>query len=638
MKECPTTSPSGHSASVKDEEIYFDDLCQIFVAIEATTKRLEINEILTGYFKQLLATSIEDEEGCIGGLIEIIHLCLSRLGPAYSGIELGMGETLLMKAIAGATGSSLAKIKQEVEARGDIGLVAEASRSTQRTMFQPKRLTVGYIFKTLLEIAIITGASSMQKKVDRVKALYVACKGNEARYLFRLLEGKLRIGLAEQSVLAALANASAEHVGERPLEADDPVSIIKSVYTSLPDYNIVIPALIRFGIWGLPGHCRLTPGVPLKPMLAFPTKSVTEVLDRFEGLPFTCEFKYDGERAQIHRLESGRVVIFSRNSENMTAKYPDIMAKIGQVTPQSHTYVLDCEVVAYDPKEKRILPFQILSTRKRKDVNVESIQVEVCLFAFDLLYFDGASLIGEPFRRRRQFLHENFVDTPGEFHFARYADSHNTEEIQAFLDEAVKGGCEGLMVKTLEQESSYEPSKRSRKWLKVKKDYLDGLSDSLDLAVIGGYLGRGKRTGVYGGYLLACYDPESEEFQAVCKIGTGFSEADLESQAAFFKDHQIAAPKPYYRCTDGVKPDVWFEPVQIWEVKAADFSISPIYSAAWGLVESGKGISLRFPRFIKIREDKKPEEASTASLLANLYNNQALLQASDQVNFDEEDY
>lgn len=546
-------------------------------------------------------------------------------------MELGLGESLLIKAIATATGSSISKIKTEVEEKGDIGLVAESSRSNQRTMFTPKPLSVDSLFKALREISVMTGHNSMGRKVERVRSLFVACHGKEGRYLFRLLEGKLRIGLAEQSVLAALAHSSAivNNYSSSSSSASidfDPVVTIKSVYNSQPDYNILIPVLLKYGIRYLPLHCHLTPGVPLKPMLAFPTKSISEVLDRFENLSFTCEFKYDGERGQIHCLESGQVLIYSRNSENMTQKYPDIMAKITQVTRETvSSYVLDCEVVAWDPKERKILPFQILSTRKRKDVSAASIEVEVCLFAFDLLYLNGQSLIEQSFRTRRNLLHEHFKDVPGEFHFAQYEDSSSVEDIQHFLEESIKAGCEGLMVKTLDAESSYEPSRRSRKWLKVKKDYLDGLGDSLDLVVIGGYVGRGKRTGVYGGYLLACYDPDNEEYQAICKIGTGFSESDLENQAQYFKQHIIPAPKSYFHCTDNVKPDVWFEPTQVWEVKAADFSISPIYSAGRGLVEASKGISLRFPRFIRIRDDKSPEDATTSSQIAELYNNQALL-------------
>lgn len=233
------------------------------------------------------------------------------MGPAYAGIELGLGETLLIKSIASATGSSIARTKQELEEKGDIGLVAESNRSNQRTMFQPRPLTVTGIFKVLREIAILSGHNAMGRKVEKVRALFVACQGSESKYLFRLLEGKLRVGLAEQSVLAALAHASAQIFGEIPPEAD-PVATIKSVYNSLPDYGAIIPVLLKHGIARLPDHCHLTPGVPLKPMLAFPTRSISEVLDRFEKLSFTCEYKYDGERAQVLRIQIRSLLILVR--------------------------------------------------------------------------------------------------------------------------------------------------------------------------------------------------------------------------------------------------------------------------------------------------------------------------------------
>lgn len=663
LKTVVPKSPEKPSVSEthRPSHIMFSELCQVLIQIEATTKRLEINDLLVKFFVKVMKEYPDD-------LVYIVYLCLSRLGPAYEGVELGLGEILLIKAIATATGLSLAKVKAEIEEKGDIGLVAETSRSNQRTMIQPPPLNVFALFRALRDIATYSGANAVNRKVERVRSLFVAAQGRESKYLFRLLEGKLRIGLAEQSVLAALAQAAVIHHGDdgnyaeeegdgqRADEANEeeeeekertrrkdaqtsqqqPVVIMKAVYNSLPDYGRIIPALLKYPLSELPRHCHLTPGVPLKPMLAFPTKSISEVLNRFEKLTFTCEYKYDGERAQIHHLdEGGHVYIFSRNSEDMTAKYPDIMAKIESISlPHVHSYVLDCEVVAWHPQERKILPFQILSTRKRKDVTISSVEVEVCLFAFDLLYLNGVSLIESPFRERRSLLHSSFRDVSGEFHFAQYADLSSVDEIQAFLETSVQAGCEGLMVKTLDAESSYEPSRRSRKWLKVKKDYIEGVGDSLDLVVIGGYVGRGKRTGVYGGYLLACYDPDSEEYQAVCKIGTGFSEADLEAQAAYFKDHIIPGPKSYYSCNEGVKPDVWFEPTQVWEVKAADFSLSPIYSAARGMVDPTKGISLRFPRYIRTREDKVSEEASTSSMIAEMYRTQTLKTTSND--YDEE--
>lgn len=364
-------------------------------------------------------------------------------------------------------------------------------------------------------------------------------------------------------------------------------------------------------------------------MLAHPTKSITEVLNRFEGIPFTCEFKYDGERAQIHHLPNGQTIIFSRNCENITSKYPDIAANVAQfIRPHVRSFVLDCEVVAWDAENAKLLPFQILTTRKRKDVKTEDIKVKVCLFAFDMLYANGKGLLKESLFERRQIMRDFFVEADGIFRFSQSINAQSVEEIQAFFDESIKGNCEGLMVKTLQQDSSYEPSKRSRKWLKVKKDYIDGVGDSLDLVVIGGYVGKGKRTGTYGGYLLACYDPDTEQYQAICKIGTGFSDEDLSSQHAFFASHVLEAPKQYYNVTDAIRPDVWFAPAAVWEVKTADFSLSPIYTAAVGRVDAVRGISLRFPRFIRMRDDKAPENATSSHQIAAFYRSQQSVSAA----------
>jgi DNA ligase 1 len=465
-----------------------------------------------------------------------------------------------------------------------------------------------------------------------------------------MLAGKLRIGLAEQSVLIALAHASVQYhkLKVSSNESGDlPEVIMKSAFNSLPNYEIIIPKLLQYGIYELPKHCGMIPGIPLKPMLAHPTKSLCQVLDRFENLAFSCEYKYDGERAQIHRLSDGKCFVYSRNSENMSQKYPDIMEKLSLIVApdpdppvKTESFILDCEVVAWDATAGKILPFQILSTRKRKDVTVDSVQVQVVLFAFDLLYLNGESLLRKSLRERRALLHSHFREVPNEFYFAKSIDSTSVEDIQIFLDEAVQSSCEGLMVKTLDEEASYEPSKRSRNWLKVKKDYLDGIGDSLDLVVMGGYVGRGKRTGGYGGFLLGCYDPDNEEYQVICKLGTGFSEADLERMTAELKPHVLlSGPKPYYRSGESVKPDVWFDSVCVWEVKAADFSISPIYTAAWGIIEPSKGISLRFPRYIRDRTGEKgPEDATTSQQVAELYEQQALAANSTSGQVEEDDY
>ncbi|EIW64639.1 ATP-dependent DNA ligase [Trametes versicolor FP-101664 SS1] len=624
--------PGGWKAG---DPVPYAALAKVFALIEATTKRLEKTALLTSF---LLLVIRRRAQGDSQSLLQAVYLCINRLCPDYVGIELGIGESLLIKAISESTGRSLSVVKADLKKEGDLGLVAMNSKNSQKTLFKPKPLTLPTVFKNLKEIALSSGHSSQNKKVSIITKLMASCQGQEAKYIIRSLEGKLRIGNAERTVLVALAHAavlaeqeisnkrsSAEKLASR---LEESASIIKQVYSELPNYDLVIPALLDVGVDRLIEVCKLTPGVPLKPMLAKPTKAIGEVLDKFEGKKFTCEYKYDGERAQVHKLEDGSIAVFSRNSEDMSKKYPDLMAQLPSCIKEgTKTFVFDAEAVAIDKDTGKLMPFQELSRRKRKDVKVEDIKVRVCLFAFDLLYLNGEPLLQRDFGTRRGLLQEHFLPVDGEFQFAKSSDCDTTDEIQTFLEESVKDGCEGLMVKMLEGElSHYQPSRRTVNWLKLKKDYLAGVGDSLDLVVVGAYYGKGKRTNVYGAFLLACYDADSEEYQTICKIGTGFSDEALQAHAATLKPLEMTTPRGDVK-VGGAKPDVWLEPKVVWEVLTADLSLSPIYTAAQGLVEE-RGISLRFPRFIRIREDKAADDATGPEQIAEMYQRQALAQGS----------
>ncbi|GMF71528.1 unnamed protein product [Aspergillus oryzae] len=597
-------------------------LCTTFSLIEMTTKRLVILAHCSLFLRQVLRLTPQD-------LLPTVQLMINKLAADYAGVELGIGESLIMKAIGESTGRSLAVIKADQHEIGDLGLVAAKSRSNQPTMFKPKPLTVRGVHEGLLGIAKVQGHGSQDKKISGIKKLLSAAdpetagKGSkgvditknkggpsEAKYIVRFLEGKLRLGLAEKTVLVALAQAVVTHEaalkGEKapsPEKLAEGEAILKTVYSELPAYEIIIPAMLKNGLSKLHEACKLQPGIPIKPMLAKPTKSITEVLDRFEGKEFTCEYKYDGERAQIHYVApdathnypeaqhtlqkdgKGLAAIFSRNSEDLSKKYPDVLAKLDSwIKDGVKSFVLDCETVAWDTVNKKVLPFQQLMTRKRKDVKAEDVKVKVC------------PTVKKSLRERRELLHESFQVTEGEFQFAQFGNTNVLDEIQELLDDSVKASCEGLMVKMLDtDESGYEPS---------------------------------KRTSVYGAFLLAAYNANTQTYESICNIGTGFSEANLEELHKELSPLVIDRPKPFYTHSTVPKdqPDVWFEPRLVWEVKTADLTLSPRYQAAAdefvGTTGGGKGVSLRFPRFIKARGDKKPEQATTTRQVAEMYRKQ----------------
>lgn len=551
----------------KGERIPYLAFCQTLECIDEHSSRLKMIEVLRNFFRSCLALTPDD-------LIFAVYLCLNKTAPDYEGQELGIGDSLLMKAIAEVTGRTVDAIKKEFHIKGDLGMVAESSKSNQKMIFAPPKLLLSNVFAKLKTISQMSGHSVQSKKVDMIKSMFVACRGSESKFLIRSLTGKLRIGLAESSLLTALAHAIVLHNQPKVVKTlgtdsakkllEEATLTLKTVHCQCPNYDRIIKVLLEEGFDALVEKCKITPGVPMKPMLAHPTKSVHEVLKRFENTSFTCEYKYDGERAQIHMVEKGKMYIFSRNQENNTTKYPDIIQRISKSMKDDVTdFIMDSEAVAYDREQKQILPFQTLMHRKKKDVDSGEITIQVYVFAFDLLYLNGRSLIQEPFRERRRLLKQHFHETENEFGFAVSADLEDVEQIQEFLDESIKGNCEGLMVKTLDKEATYEIAKRSHNWLKLKKDYLEGVGDTIDVVVIGGWKGKGKRTGTYGGFLLACYDPESEEFQSLCKIGTGFKEEELEQHTKFFKDHVLEKAKPYYNVDASLQPDHWFDAVQV---------------------------------------------------------------------------
>jgi len=660
-KKSASTTPI--QSLLSDERILEDDksawkertpvpysvLCKTLSDIEAITSRLEIQKYLTCLFRRCILKYQKD-------LITLVYLASNSVAPAYDCVELGVGDAILIKAIGEANGSNPSIIKKKYESEGDLGKVAMNAKGKQRTLgfgVKPKPLMVSEVLSVFRQIATTSGALSQKWKVDKIKGLLVRTQEvSEAKYIIRGLQGKLRIGLAQSTVLISLSHATLlscrsdgknsnddDEEGDlsedcqivknkkKPIESqlESAVNIVKRAYSEVPSFDKLVDSLISVPLYKLHSTCLLSPGLPVEPMLAKPTKSVQEVLKRLNGKMFTCEYKYDGERAQVHMCPDGVTKVFSRSLLDTTEKFPEVPLYVKEACASSNvtSFVLDTEVVAYNRETKEFVPFQILSTRKKTEESEENAKVKVIVQAFDLMFLNGISLLDHTLSERRKLLMENFSVVQGKFQFATALDHKedgDTALLEEFLETAVKHQCEGLMVKTLDENASYQPSYRSLNWLKLKKDYLDGMGDSLDLVPIGAYYGRGKRTGVYGAYLLACYDLDSEEYQSVCKIGTGFSDEDLKTLSKVLNERVITEKNNLYKVSKSLECDVWFEACQVWEVKAADLSKSSTHKGAIDKTgDNGRGIGLRFPRFERLRDDKKPEHATSSDQILEMY-------------------
>eukprot|EP01071_Lankesteria_metandrocarpae_P000944 Lankesteria_metandrocarpae@DN1138_c0_g1_i1.p1 len=612
--------------------------------------------ILANTFRILLYHSPTD-------LVPAVYICMNKTAPDYANVELGVGDAMLVKAVTETYGRSIESIRKELAELEDLGAVAANSKCSVNTLFQPNPLSISHVFSELKSLPDVSGASSIAKKRDKIKKLLVAASGNEPKFIIRFLQGNMRIGAQKASVFQAIAFAftlsprrkrlfisssgsdglakeDCALVDEVPdfvadVRSDSSISLanldealqkmessIRTAFSAMPDIEKIINHLLQgANPDDLERVCVVTPGIPLEPMLAKPTKGLKEVFARFSNCRFTCEFKYDGERAQVHKLPSGHVKVFSRNLEDMTEKYPDIVLTARTALGGMRTAILDCEAVAFDTVNLKILPFQVLQGRKRKAVKTEQITVQVCLFAFDCILLNDEPLTMRPLIERRALLQEHFVVEAGKSALASYTNMTSLENVDSFLQEAMDAACEGIMVKTLDVNASYEPSRRSLNWLKVKKDYIDGLGDSVDLVPIGAFQGTGKRAKTWGTYLLSVYNPQKGNYQTVCKAATGFTDEDLQQHYDFYQDYVLPRKPSEYEVNDRLTPDVWLSAVQVWECKAADLSISPVHTAGMD-DENPKGIGLRFPRFLRIRGDKNPQQATTHKQIHQMYKDQ----------------
>jgi DNA ligase-1 len=578
--------------------VEFAVLADAFKKMEDTTKRLELTQILVDLFKITSSELIP----------KIVYLIQGKLRPDYEGVELGVAEKLAIKAISKSSAIPIKKIEEEYRKSGDLGHAASIILEQKaQTTFVVEKITVERVYETLFKIAKLEGARSQDMKIKYISSLLNDANPLEARFILKILLGTLRLGIAENTVMDALATA---YTGTKENRES-----LEKAYNVSSDLGIVAKVIAKEGLQGVKAF-QITVFKPVRPMLADRVKSEKESIEKM-GDKFAAEYKLDGERAQLH-MKNGEVKLFSRSLENITSYYPDIVEKIPQ-SLKSTELIVEAEVVAINEESGEFLPFQELMHRRRKYKIEKAVsEYPITVNFFDIMYADGKSWLDVEYEKRREILEKIVIEND----FAKLVPMtiiQNENEIEEFLENSINAGCEGLMLKMLN--APYKAGSRGSNWLKLKREYRNELGDSLDLVVIGAFFGRGRRTGRYGTLLLAAYDDGTDTFPSICKVGTGFKDEDLDQLYQLLQDKVILKKNP--RINSEMEADVWFEPELVLEIVASEITLSPIHKTAMDVVRKNSGLALRFPKFTgKIRLEKTPEDASTTEEVTALYKGQ----------------
>lgn len=574
----------------------YSELADTFDRLENTGSRLEMTSIFSEFFKRIDP----------GSLRTVIYLSQGKLHPDFYNHELGMADKLVLKAISFTSGTPESATKRLWIEEGDPGTVAEKLMGGKKQMvFFPEPLTLDRVVKNLMSIEAAEGKSSQNKKIKYLSNLLHDADPVEARYLCRIVTGRMRVGAGSMTILDALSDAFAS-------KEDRPE--IERAFNITCDMGLVAETLAAEGMDAIK-QMQVTIDNPIKVMLAERLPSIAQIMDRMGG-HCAMEYKYDGIRVQAH-IGRDSVRLYSRRLEDLTANFPDIAESLRRQCLAEEA-IIEGECVAVDSVTGAMLPFQTVTHRRKKHGMKEAVRdYPVRIFMFDILYADGVDMTAYPFGDRRAKLAESFgLNDQVQLTTLRTVDS--VSEGEGFFAEALNAKCEGIMAKSLYQESIYRAGSRGFLWIKYKKDYEEALTDSFDLAVVGAFYGMGKRTGRYGALLMAAFDAESGKYCTVCKLGTGFDDAFLDGLPGML-DRYRTDDRPQLVDAEMV-PDVWFQPTVVLEVTAAEISISPIHTVAMGLIKADAGLGLRFPRFTgRVRDDKGPEQCTTAEEILDMY-------------------
>lgn len=576
-------------------------LVEAFEQMEQTSSRLALTDHLVTLLKKTPVQLID----------KITYLIQGKLCPDYEGIEMGLAERMALRAIAISSGRNLSEIEAIYRDTGDIGDAAGRAmvKKSQSTLFS-EPMTVERVYATFDQVARTTGAGSQEIKLRLVSGLLNDATPEEARYIMKFVMGTLRLGIADYTVLDALALAFTDDKSNR--------QVLENAYNVSSDLGTVARLLAEKGL-DAARSAQITLFKPVRPMLAERVATAEEALERMgKGGKAAVEYKLDGERVQVHK-GPGRVELFSRRLEKITGHYPDV-TKAAMSLAVSEA-IMEGEVVAINAQTGEYLPFQELMHRRRKHGVEEAMEnYPVVINFFDILYMNGKSCVGLPYEERRKLLIRTLKSARSEMvKLVPQTVVETPDKLEKFMAEAIENGCEGVMVK--QPCSTYRAGAREFAWVKLKREYRTELADTLDLVIVGALHGRGRRVGKYGALLLAAYDRGADTFRSVSKVGTGFTDEHLDQFYQRLERHIIH--QKHARVDTEMDMDVWFEPAIVIEVIASEITLSPSHTAAKDALKPGYGLALRFPKFTgKIRDDKEPEDATGVEEIVTMYRRQ----------------
>ncbi len=583
----------------------FKTLAVLFSDLEATPKRLEMIDILSTFFENIKKNKDFKD------LDKIIYLLQGQLVSNIKQFpKIGLAEKMIIEALSLHSGIEKKKIKEVLIKIGDIGATAElvlTKKKKQKSLFDFENklseleslLEISELYSALQKIAISKGVGSQDVKLGILRGLMSKSSPLEIKYLLRIITSTLRVGVSTLTIIDGLALGFTGVKKNREL--------IEKAYNLHPDLGDITKILVENGIEEVK-KITISYGVPIRSMLASRIP-YGEIIEK-TGSPLVAEYKLDGERLQIHK-RGDNVLLFSRRLLEISKQYPDVCQIVRENVKVSNV-IIEGEVVAMDAFYEKMLPFQVLSKRRRKyDIEDVLKEVPVSLFLFDLLKIEDESYIENPFLERRKKL-EEIVKERDEIHLVKSVLINTTEELLEFFNEARNNGTEGIIAKSIKVESIYQAGNRGFLWIKLKGLEGGKLKDSIDVVLVGAFHGKGRRTGVYGTYIGAVFDPVDNKYIAFTRFFSGLTDELSESLTKDMEQHKEKKKPNNVICED--IPEIWFNPEVVVEIIGDEITVSEKFSTL--------GYSLRFPVFQRFRPEKGPEDITTIDEIKKLYNSQ----------------